>query len=817
MSIESFTIRSLGLLLLCTSCRTTTPPLLPVIPAPAEAQALRGSFTVTAKTVISVASDARAEWAARYFADLLARTRGLSLPVVRTPSAGAIVFTLDAGDRVSSDEGYELRVSPAGIAVSARDPRGLLYGAVTLWQLLTADTSRSDAIRLTAVQIHDAPRFAWRGLLLDSARHFQSPEFIERFLDTMAVHKLNTLQWHLTDDQAWRLEIKKYPKLAEVGGWRVPAGAAAQSNIDPQTGKPRMIGGIYSQETVRHLVAYAAERGITIVPEIEMPGHASAAIVAYPHLASTDDPPRAVPSDWGVYHNLYNVEESTFAFLEDVLDEVVALFPSRYIHVGGDEAVKDQWRSSPRIQARMRELGVENETKLQGYFTRRIEEFLTSRGRRLVGWDEILEGGIAPNATVMSWRGVDGAVTAARAGHDAVLSPDPTLYLDNRQSLNQDTPPGRGRVVPIDKIYAFDPLRPDLTPAENAHILGLQANIWTEHIRTEERVEFMAWPRAAAVAEIGWSPRERRDWRGFLDRLVPQFRRYRALGVRNADTLFRVNIDGAPASVTLSNDAGLGEIHYTTNGSDPTPASPRYTAPLDLPLSTRIAAAAFQDGQPLADVQRRVLDASFFDRRSSHQLKLCSERLVLSLEDDAPIDGDRAVFLIDIMNPCWIYPAVDLSHGATLTAAVGQLPFNFQIGDDVKKIELRAPATPEGELEVFAGGCDGQRIASLPLAPAALRQDVTVLPSIELEPRAGPPQDVCFRFTQREVDPMWALHSVEIHTGYLRSTSSARALPARSLLTCAESVVPSGAETTQSASARSGVPGVYPHHVAVDR
>ena len=773
MSIES--IRSFGLvplaLLLCTSCRTTTALVLPVIPAPAESRALEGSFTVTAKTVISVPNNAKVEWTARYFADLLARTRGLSMPVVRTLSArpaGSISFGLDAGDRVNSDEAYELRISRAGIAVSARDARGLLYGAVTLWQLLTTDTSPSGAIRLSAVQIRDAPRFAWRGLMLDSARHFQSPEFIERFIDTMALHKLNTLQWHLTDDQAWRLEIRKYPKLAEIGGWRIPAGAAARSNIDPQTGKPHVIGGVYSQETVRHLVAYAAERGVTIVPEIEMPGHASAAIVAYPQLASTEEPPRAVPSDWGVYRNLYNVEESTFAFLEDVLGEVISLFPSRYIHIGGDEAVKDQWRSSARIQARMRELGVEDETKLQSYFVHRIEAFLSSRGRRLIGWDEILEGGIAPNATVTSWRGVAGAVTAARAGHDSVLSPDPTLYLDHRQSLNQHYPPGRGSVMSIEEMYAFDPFRPDLTPDENAHILGLQADIWTEHVRTEERVEYMVWPRGAAVAEIGWSPRERRDWRGFLGRLVPQFRRYRALGVRNADTLFRVNIDGvldvpnARALVTLSNEAGLGDIHYTTDGSDPTPASPRYMAPLDLPVSTRIAAAAFQEGQPLADAQRRVLDPSFFQRRSSHQLKLCSERLVLSLEDDAPVDGERAVFLIDIMNPCWIYPAVDLTDGATLVAAVGQLPFNFQIGDDVKKIELRPPATPDGELEVFVGGCDGQRIASLPLAPAVAQQAVTVLPAIELAPRPGAPQDVCFLFTRREVDPMWALQWVEI-------------------------------------------------------
>lgn len=686
-------------LLLFTSCRTAPvpPPAPSVIPAPAEWRALDGSFTVTSQTAISVPrDDPKVEWTARYFADLMTRTRELSLPVVTAPATHAIAFALDAGDRVTSDEGYELRVTAEGITVSARDPRGLLYGAVTLWQLLTADGSRSGPVRLAAMEIRDAPRFAWRGLMLDSARHYQSPEFIERFIDTMAVHKLNTLHWHLTDDQAWRLEIKRYPKLADIGGRRVPAGAAFQANVEPETGKPRMFGGVYPQDRVRRLVAYAAERGITIVPEIDMPGHATAAIVAYPHLASTDQPPTAIPSDWGVYPNLYNVEESTFEFLVNVLVEVMELFPSRYIHIGGDEAVKDQWRASPRVQARMRELGIKNEAELQSWFVRRIEKFLSSHGRRLIGWDEILEGGIAPNATVMSWRGIDGAVAAARSGHDAVLSPWPTLYLDHRQSANQDYPPGRGRVVPVEEIYAFDPLPPGLTAEENKHILGVQGNVWTEHIRTDQRVEYMTWPRGAAVAEIGWSPRERRDWPGFRDRLESQLRRYEALRVRHAPLSFPANIGMQP------------------------------------------------------------------HRRTSHELKLCSDKLVLSLEDDGPVDGDRAVFLIDIMNPCWIHPAVDLTAGATLQAAVGQLPFNFQIGDDVKKIELLPPATPEGELAVFAGGCEGPRIASLPLASAAARQDVTVLPPIALEPRAGGPQELCFRFTQREVDPMWAIQWIEI-------------------------------------------------------
>jgi hexosaminidase len=673
-----------------------------VIPAPASVEPHAGAFVVRAGTLISIPRDPQAARIARYFADLLLKTRGTRLDIVeRTGNAlprHAIILELDPHAAAATPEGYEINISAQQIRLSARDPHGLFYSAVTLWQLCTTATERSDFINVPAMRIVDSPRFAWRGLMLDSARHYQSPQFIMQYLDWMALHKLNVLHWHLTDDQAWRLEIKKYPRLTSVGAWRVPAGAAPAADIDPGTGKPRLYGGFYTQDVVKQIVEHAAARNVTIVPEIDMPGHATAAIVAYPQLGVTEHPPQAVPSDWGIYTNLYNAEESTFGFLQDVLDEVMALFPGEYIHVGGDEAVKDQWKASPRVQARMRELGVPNEQALQSYFVQRMGKHLAAHGRRLIGWDEILEGGVAPDAMVMSWRGIDGAVTAAAAGHDTVLSPWPTLYFDNRQGNAPGEPPGRGRIISLEEVYRFDPLPAALAASQRHHVLGVQANVWTEHIRTENRVGYMTFPRAAAVAEVGWSAPERVQWQGFLQRVSDQVGRYRALGI------------------PYSNDV-------------------------------------------LADHGDDLHRDSF--KRASHELKTCTDKLVLSLEDDAPIHGERAVFLIDIMNPCWIFESADLSHISALEAGVGQVPFNFQIGNDVHAIRLSEPQTPAGELEVRVDGCEGARIAVLSLAPATASNAVTSLPRVPIEPRQGR-HDLCFKFTQRTLDPMWALDWVQL-------------------------------------------------------
>ena len=741
-----------------------------VTPVPAHVVLRAGVFAIRGGTRLAIPRDARAARVARYFAQLLQQSRGISLTLEQEESRSApvIEFRIDAhAGGSTSPEAYVIDSSPQHLILSARDPHGLLYAAVTLWQLCASAADRPDTIEIPSLEIEDAPRFAWRGLMLDSARHYQSPDFILHLIDWMALHKLNVLHWHLTDDQAWRLQIRKYPRLTSVGAWRVPAGAGPAGDIDPATGRPRLYGGFYSQQTVREIVAHAAARNVTIVPEIDVPGHATAAMVAYPRLASIQPAPTLVPADWGVFSNLYNAEPATFKFLEDVLAEVIELFPGKYVHVGGDEAVKDQWRASPRVQARIRELGLADEAALQAYFVGRMGKFLHAHGRRLIGWDEILEGGLAPQATVMSWRGIDGAVAAAAAGHDAVLSPSPTLYLDNRQGNTPEDPPGRGRIVSLEEVYRFDPLPAALPPAQRGHILGLQANIWTEHIRTEDRVEYMTFPRAAAVAEVGWSPAERLDWSNFLARLPALMRRYQSLGIHAAPDAFAVAIQPqldrahARVAVKLSNQVSTGQIHYELQSLDPRSSSPEYAGALNLPAAGLIRAATFAQGNTVSPVAARSLEISSLERRSSRQLRTCTDKLVLALEDDAPVRGDRAIFLIDIMNPCWIYEAADLSNVTAIAAAVGQVPFNFQLGADARSIKLDPPLTPYGELEVRLDGCEGERIAQLSLRPAIDNNAVTALPAVPIGHHAGI-HDLCLKFTQRSLDPLWAIDWVQL-------------------------------------------------------
>ncbi|MBL6938489.1 MAG: family 20 glycosylhydrolase [Alphaproteobacteria bacterium] len=525
-----------------------------LVPVPVQVVPQPGEFVLDAATPLIF--DKRDAFAANYLRDLLNRTRGIAL----AKRHGAPAITLRRDPSVSGKEAYRLDVAPSGATIRASDSAGMFYGAITFWQLATQTPGKANRVTIPSVGIIDGPRFAWRGLLLDSVRHFQSVAFIQSFLDAMAREKLNVLQWHLTDDQGWRLEIRKYPRLTQIGGWRVPAGEAAQHDIDPKTGKPRLYGGFYTQGQVREIVAYAAARHITIVPEIEMPGHAQAAIVAYPWLGSVSDAPTQVSSDWGVFPYLYNVDDRTFRFLEDVLTETMALFPGAYIHVGGDEAVKDQWKANPAIQAKMHALGLANEDALQSWFIARIGTFLKAHGRRLIGWDEILQGGVPPDATITSWRGIDGAITAAKDGHDTVLSPAPVLYLDNRQVEGAGEPSGRGAVVPLSNVYDFDLAPASLSDAERAHIIGVQANIWTEHIREPDNVAYAAFPRAAALAELGWSPAATHDRAGFLARMPAELDRYAALGLPHS-----AHLDGDPPNPASSTMRDSHELTLCSN------------------------------------------------------------------------------------------------------------------------------------------------------------------------------------------------------------------------------------------------------------
>jgi hexosaminidase len=719
-----------------------------LLPAPQSMKVAEGGFTLTAATGIAVPpGDAGARNAAARLSELLSRTGG---PKLAATVGGKIRFERVAG---LPAEGYRLTTSASGATISASDDAGLLYGAVTLWQLARAGEASQF---IPAVTIDDAPRFKWRGLMLDSARHFQSPAFVKRLIDAMAANKLNTLHWHLVDDQGWRIPIPKYPRLTSVSAWRRPATAPGAPALPA-------IGGFYTRAQIRDVVAYAAARGITIVPEIEMPGHALSAIRAYPRLGMGVPIPSGTESDWGVFPWLYNTDDATFTFLQDVLDEVMALFPSRYIHVGGDEAVKQQWVASPAIQAKMKALGITSEDKLQSWFIQRIGRYLATHDRRLIGWDEILDGGIMPDATVMSWRGLDGAVAAAKAGHDAVLSPAPTLYLDNRQGVSAAEGTGRGNLITLATVYGFDPAPASIPAEQQRHILGLQGNIWAEHLRSESLIAAAAFPRGAAIAELGWSS-GKRDFSDFVRRLAPQMQRLSNLGIEPSAAVYRpvakLAPDGDGAKVSLTGQSDL-PVRYTIDGTLPGPASPLYSGPVTLKMPARLRAATMLDGAALPGAIDLNLTPDSIRHRDDTQLKLCSQGIALRLADDAPAREPRAALMIDVANPCWIYDAAPMDGVRSIAISVGQVPFNFQIGADKEKITFRPPATPAGEIEI-RDGCDGPRIATLPLAAAARQPGITQLTTPIASLKGN--HDLCITYTAKGVNPLWAVSAVQLVT-----------------------------------------------------
>jgi hexosaminidase len=495
-----------------------------------------GRFILTSRAVI--ATDPASVSIGHQLARYLEPATGFILRVQASAvAAGSIHLRRDPTLKPLGPEGYRLEISPARVVARAPELAGLFYAVQTLRQLLPPEIFREAPVSgvewsVPAVTIEDQPRFAWRGAHLDAGRHFMPKEFVKKYIDLLALHKLNTFHWHLTDDQGWRLEIEQYPKLTGVGSCRKETLVGRYTRDASQwtfDGTPHC--GFYTQDDAREIVAYAKARFITVVPEIEMPGHAVAAIAAYPELGVTGEP-MEVSGRWGIFSDIFNAEPSTIRFLQNVLTEVLAIFPSRYIHIGGDEADKAKWKASAAVQARIKELGLKDEHELQSWFIRQMDVFLASKGRRLIGWDEILEGGLAENAVVMSWRGVEGGIQAARAKHDVVMAPTTHTYLDYYQSKDRAKEGlAIGGFLPLETVYSFEPVPPELEGDLATHVLGAQAQLWTEYMPTPKRVEYMAFPRLTALAEVVWTPKERKDYADYLRRLEPHLRRLTALDV----------------------------------------------------------------------------------------------------------------------------------------------------------------------------------------------------------------------------------------------------------------------------------------------
>jgi hexosaminidase len=512
---------------------------LSIVPLPQSVTRGHGTFVLTASTVI--VADAPFTHLGHQLAAMIGPATGFDLGVRpgRAPGSNFLALREDAAlEKTLGAEGYRLESTAKGVTIRAATPAGVFYGIETLRQLLPTAIFRSARVggiewRIPAVSIDDMPRFSWRGGHLDVARHFMPTEFVKKYIDLLALHKMNRFHWHLTDDQGWRIEIRQYPKLTEVGGWR------PETLVGHEPGNPALMtfdhqryGGFYTQDDIREIVAYAADRFVTVVPEIEMPGHSQEVVAAYPELGCTTDhvDPR---THWGVSPYLLNADDSTIAFMQNVLGEVIQLFPGPWIHIGGDEATKEQWKASAEIQARIAALGLKDEDDLQSWFIGRMDAYLTSHGRRLVGWDEILQGGVAAHATVMSWQGVNGAIAAARAGHDAVLTPGATTYFDHYQSRDTTQEPlAISGFLPLDTVYTWEPMPAALEPQFQAHILGVQGQLWTEYLPDPKAVEYMAYPRMSALAEVAWTTSAARHVEDFHARLAVHLERLTALDVK---------------------------------------------------------------------------------------------------------------------------------------------------------------------------------------------------------------------------------------------------------------------------------------------
>ncbi len=517
-----------GIILTIYSCQEQESKTdISIIPKPLKIEVTKQSFSINKNTAIVFQhGDDGFEKAALYLKDEILKNLNLDLKVTTTENySGNNSVVLDQEEDAGIGlEGYLLDVSKKNVSITAQTPNGVFYGVQTLLQLLSNDIPEKEnqfGNVVKGVKIYDKPRFEWRGMHLDVCRHFYDKEFVKRYIDLLAMHKMNTFHWHLTEDQGWRIEIKKYPKLTEVGSFR------DETVIGKNSGKFDGIphSGFYSQEDIKEIVQYASDRFITIVPEIEMPGHSLAALAAYPEYGCAGGPYK-VAKTWGVFEDVYCAgNDKTFEFLENVLAEVVQLFPGKYIHIGGDECPKKQWEVCSKCQKRIKDEGLENEFELQSYFIRRVEKYLLANDKKLIGWDEILEGGLAPEATVMSWRGTEGGIKSAKMGHYVVMSPNDECYFDHYQGEPESEPFAIGGFTSLEDVYKYEPIPKELSEAEAKYILGAQANVWTEYIVTEEHLEYMILPRMCALSEVVWTDSESKNYESFLKSLSTHLKR----------------------------------------------------------------------------------------------------------------------------------------------------------------------------------------------------------------------------------------------------------------------------------------------------
>lgn len=586
---------------------------LPIVPYPQHVAQTAGSFRLDPCTRLLFSPSAKSSDLTHALQPLLDQALKQGITLLDQPcTSGGNTIRIVLSETIPA-EGYELVVEPSQIILSASSPTGVFYGLQTLlqiWPESTQSNTKRASMQLPAVHITDYPAFSYRGVMLDVARHYMPIDSIKRILDGMALQKMNRFHWHLTDSQGWRFESKAYPNLTKVGAYRkgTPLNTTYEYNSRPQD---TLYGGFYTQEAMRELVRYAQDRFITIIPEIEMPAHSRSALASYPQLACSDSLGVLLPNAASIGDDSYCTKDETFMFLEGILTEVMDVFPSPLIHIGGDEAPRQNWKTCAHCRNRMRSEGLKNEAELQSYFIKRIERFVSSKGRQIIGWDEILDGGLAPNAIVMSWRGTEGGITAAKSGHQAVMTPGSHCYFDHYQSDDSDEPLAWGGLTTLEKVYTYDPIPEALTPEEARFIAGAQGNLWTEFVPTYRQATYMLFPRSTALSEVLWTYDKSRNYADFIQRLEAFSKKLQALGVQESphrymlrlstekiDNTYHVRVSGVTPGVP---------VHYTTDESRPTLQSPLYTNPLPLAGSSRFTAAVLTAEGSLRDkVTRRI-------------------------------------------------------------------------------------------------------------------------------------------------------------------------------------------------------------------